>query len=214
MIIITILKGKMMTAKRFILNETSYHGQGAAAAIIDEIKSRGFNKALIVTDADLIKFGVVKKITDLLEAEGFAYAVFDGVKANPSVGVVKAGVKAFKAAGADYMIAVGGGSPQDTAKGIGIIINNPEFADVVSLEGTAPTRHKSVPVIAVGVPTVVDAFSLFRQAELELDVPQGVMVTLQDVDARVREMGRLIGYGCNLALHRSLSLGEIPAFLS
>ena len=149
MIIITILKGKMMTAKRFILNETSYHGQGAAAAIIDEIKSRGFNKALIVTDADLIKFGVVKKITDLLEAEGFAYAVFDGVKANPSVGVVKAGVKAFKAAGADYMIAVGGGSPQDTAKGIGIIINNPEFADVVSLEGTAPTRHKSVPVIAV-----------------------------------------------------------------
>lgn len=149
MIIITILKGKMMTAKRFILNETSYHGQGAAAAIIDEIKSRGFNKALIVTDADLIKFGVVKKITDLLEAEGFAYAVFDGVKANPSVGVVKAGVKAFKAAGADYMIAVGGGSPQDTAKGIGIIINNPEFADVVSLEGTVPTRHKSVPVIAV-----------------------------------------------------------------
>lgn len=149
MIIITILKGKMMTAKRFILNETSYHGQGAAAAIIDEIKSRGFNKALIVTDADLIKFGVVKKITDLLEAEGFAYAVFDGVKANPSVGVVKAGVEAFKAAGADYMIAVGGGSPQDTAKGIGIIINNPEFADVVSLEGTAPTRHKSVPVIAV-----------------------------------------------------------------
>ena len=145
MIIITILKGKMMTAKRFILNETSYHGQGAAAAIIDEIKSRGFNKALIVTDADLIKFGVVKKITDLLEAEGFAYAVFDGVKANPSVGVVKAGVEAFKAAGADYMIAVGGGSPQDTAKGIGIIINNPEFADVVSLEGTAPTRHKSVP---------------------------------------------------------------------
>ena len=138
-----------MTAKRFILNETSYHGQGAAAAIIDEIKSRGFNKALIVTDADLIKFGVVKKITDLLEAEGFAYAVFDGVKANPSVGVVKAGVKACKAAGADYMIAVGGGPPQDTAKGIGIIINNPEFADVVSLEGTAPTRHKSVPVIAV-----------------------------------------------------------------
>ena len=214
MIIITILKGKMMTAKRFILNETSYHGQGAAAAIIDEIKSRGFNKALIVTDADLIKFGVVKKITDLLEAEGFAYAVFDGVKANPSVGVVKAGVKAFKAAGADYMIAVGGGSPQDTAKGIGIIINNPEFADVVSLEGTAPTRHKSVPVIAVGVPTVVDAISLFQQAELELDVPRGVLVTMQDVDTRVREMGRLVGYSCDLALHRGLSLGEIPAFLS
>lgn len=138
-----------MTAKRFILNETSYHGQGAIEAIIPEAKNRGFKKALIVTDADLVKFNVVKKVTDLLDKAGMDYAVFDKVKANPSVGVVKAGVEAFKAAGADYMIAIGGGSPQDTAKGIGIIVNNPEFADVVSLEGVAPTKNKSVPVIAV-----------------------------------------------------------------
>lgn len=138
-----------MTAKRFILNETSYHGQGAIEAIVPEAKNRGFKKALIVTDADLVRFNVVKKVTDLLDKAGMAYAVFDKVKANPSVEVVKAGVEAFKAAGADYMIAIGGGSPQDTAKGIGIIINNPEFADVVSLEGVAPTKNKSVPVIAV-----------------------------------------------------------------
>ena len=138
-----------MTAKRFILNETSYHGQGAAAEIVNEIKNRGFRKALIVTDADLVRFGVVNKITSLLEAAGLKFEIFDRVKANPSVNVVKDGVEAFRQAGADYMIAVGGGSPQDTAKGIGIIINNPEFADVVSLEGTAPTKHKSVPVIAV-----------------------------------------------------------------
>lgn len=138
-----------MTTKRFILNETSYHGQGAIEAIVPEAKNRGFFKALIVTDADLVKFNVVKKVTDLLDKAGMAYAIFDKVKANPSVEVVKAGVEAFKQAGADYMIAIGGGSPQDTAKGIGIIINNPEFADVVSLEGVAPTKHKSVPVIAV-----------------------------------------------------------------
>ncbi len=138
-----------MTTKRFILNETSYHGQGAIEAIVPEVKNRGFSKALIVTDADLVKFNVVKKVTDLLDKAGMAYAIFDKVKANPSVEVVKAGVEAFKQAGADYMIAIGGGSPQDTAKGIGIIINNPEFADVVSLEGVAPTKHKSVPVIAV-----------------------------------------------------------------
>lgn len=138
-----------MTAKRFILNETSYHGQGAAAEIVNEIKNRGFRKALIVTDADLVRFGVVNKITSLLEAAGLKFEIFDRVKANPSVNVVKDGVEAFRQAGADYMIAIGGGSPQDTAKGIGIIINNPEFADVVSLEGTAPTKNKSVPVIAV-----------------------------------------------------------------
>lgn len=138
-----------MTTKRFILNETSYHGQGAIEAIVPEAKNRGFSKALIVTDADLVKFNVVKKVTDLLDKAGMAYAIFDKVKANPSVEVVKAGIEAFKQAGADYMIAIGGGSPQDTAKGIGIIINNPEFADVVSLEGVAPTKHKSVPVIAV-----------------------------------------------------------------
>lgn len=136
-------------SQRFILNETSYHGHGAVKEIVTEVKSRGFKKALIVTDKDLVKFKVVKKVTDLLDKAKMAYEIFDEVKANPSVEVVKAGVKAFKKAKADYMIAVGGGSPQDTAKGIGIIINNPEFADVVSLEGVAPTKNKSVPVIAV-----------------------------------------------------------------
>ena len=134
---------------RFILNETSYHGAGAVKEIIGEITSRGFKKALIVTDADLVKFGVVKRVTDLLDGTGMAYDIYDKVKANPSVDVVKMGVEAFKTAGADYLIAIGGGSPQDTAKGIGIIINNPEFADVVSLEGVAPTKNKAVPMIAI-----------------------------------------------------------------
>lgn len=132
-------------AQRFILNETSYHGHGAVKEIVTEIKSRGFKKALIVTDADLVKFNVVKKVTDILDEQGYAYEIFDKVKANPAVTTVKAGVEAFKKAGADYMIAVGGGSPQDTAKGIGIIINNPEFSDVVSLEGVAPTKIKAFP---------------------------------------------------------------------
>lgn len=134
---------------RFILNETSYHGAGAVKEIIPEIISRGFKKALIVTDEDLVKFGVVKRVTDLLDGAGMAYDIYDKVKANPSVDVVKNGVEAFKSAGADYLIAIGGGSPQDTAKGIGIIINNPEFADVVSLEGVAPTKNKAVPMIAI-----------------------------------------------------------------
>lgn len=136
-------------ANRFILNETSYHGSGAIKEIVTEVKSRGFKKGLIVTDADLVKFGVVKKVTDLLDEANLPYAIYDKVKANPSVTVVKEGVEAFKAAGADYLIAIGGGSPQDTGKGIGIIINNPEFSDVVSLEGVADTKVKAVPMIAV-----------------------------------------------------------------
>ncbi|MGN0836110.1 MAG: lactaldehyde reductase [Akkermansia sp.] len=138
-----------MSAKRFILNETSYHGHGAIAAIVGEAQSRGFRKALIVTCADLVQFGVVGKVTALLDAAGLPYEIYDKVLPNPTVAIVQGGVEAFKAAGADYMIAIGGGSPQDTAKGIGIIINNPEFADVVSLEGLSPTKNKSVPVIAV-----------------------------------------------------------------
>ena len=138
-----------MSAKRFILNETSYHGSGAIKEIITEVKSRNFQKALIVTDADLVRFKVVEKVTTLLDENKFPYEVFDKVKANPSVDIVKQGLKAFKQANADYMIAIGGGSPQDTAKAIGIIINNPEFDDVLSLEGVAPTKNKSVPVIAV-----------------------------------------------------------------
>ena len=134
---------------RFMLNETSYHGAGAIQEILTEVKARGFKKALIVTDKDLVKFQVVKKVTDLLDGAGYAYAIYDEVKANPSVEVVKKGVEAFKMAGADYLIAIGGGSPQDTGKAIGIIINNPEFSDVVSLEGVAPTKNKAVPMIAV-----------------------------------------------------------------
>lgn len=136
-------------ANRFILNETSYHGAGAIKEIVTEVKARGFQKGLIVTDADLVKFNVVKKVTDLLDEANLPYAIYDKVKANPSVKVVKDGVEAFKEAGADYIIAIGGGSPQDTGKGIGIIINNPEFSDVVSLEGTAATKNKAVPMIAV-----------------------------------------------------------------
>ncbi len=136
-------------ANRFILNETSYHGKGAINEIVTEVNTRGFQKALIVTDADLVKFQVVKKVTDIMDEAGLAYEIYDRVKANPSVKVVTDGVEAFKNAGADYIIAIGGGSPQDTGKGIGIIINNPEFSDVVSLEGVAPTKNKAVPMIAI-----------------------------------------------------------------
>lgn len=136
-------------ANRMILNETSYHGKGAIQHIIHEVKSRGFTKGLVVTDKDLIKFKVAEKVTALLDQAGLAYEIFDEVKANPSVDVVKMGVEHFKKSQADYMIAIGGGSPIDTAKAIGIIINNPEFSDVLSLEGVAPTHQKCVPIIAV-----------------------------------------------------------------
>lgn len=139
----------VMSAKRFILNETSYHGRGAVQAVVTEAQNRGFRKALIVCCADAQKFGLISKVTDLMDAAGLAYAIYDEVQANPTVAMVQRGVAAFKEAGADYLIAIGGGSPQDTAKGIGIIINNPEFSDVVTLEGVAPTKNKSVPIIAV-----------------------------------------------------------------
>ena len=134
---------------RFILNETSYHGAGAIAAIVDEAKNRGFAKALVCSDPDLIRFGVTKKVTDLLDGAALAYEIFSEIKPNPTIENVQAGVEAFKAAGADYIIAIGGGSSMDTAKAIGIIINNPEFADVRSLEGVAPTKKPCVPIIAV-----------------------------------------------------------------
>ncbi|MDR1828796.1 MAG: lactaldehyde reductase [Methylobacteriaceae bacterium] len=136
-------------AKRFVLNETSYHGPGAVNEIVGEVKGRGFKKALVVTDKGLVKAGIAKKVTDVLDGAGLVYEVYDNVQPNPTIGNVKGGVEAYKKAGADYIIAVGGGSPQDTAKAIGIIINNPEYADVKSLEGVAPTKHKSVPLIAV-----------------------------------------------------------------
>ncbi len=134
---------------RFILNETSYHGAGAISAIVTEAQGRGFKKALICSDPDLIKFGVTKKVTDLLDGASLAYEIFSEIKPNPTIENVQAGVEAFKAAGADYIIAIGGGSSMDTAKAIGIIINNPEFADVRSLEGVAPTTKACVPIIAV-----------------------------------------------------------------
>ena len=136
-------------ANRFILNETSYHGSGAINAIADEAKARGFKKALVCSDPDLIKFGVTKKVTDVLDGAGLAYEIFSDIKPNPSIENVQAGVAAFKAADADYLIAIGGGSSMDTAKAVGIIINNPEFADVRSLEGVADTKNKSVPILAV-----------------------------------------------------------------
>ncbi len=136
-------------ANRFVLNETSYHGAGAIREIPAEAKARGFHKALICSGPNLLKFGVTKKVTDLLDEAGLPYEIFSDIKENPTIENVQSGVEAFKKAGADYIIAIGGGSPIDTAKGIGIVIANPEFADVRSLEGVAPTKHPAVPVFAV-----------------------------------------------------------------
>lgn len=134
---------------RFVLNETSYHGAGAIKEIATEVKGRGFKKAFVCSDPDLIKFNVTKKVTDVLEGADINYEIYSNIKANPTIQNVQSGVEAFKASGADYIIAIGGGSSMDTAKAIGIIIKNPEFADVRSLEGVAPTKNKCVPIIAV-----------------------------------------------------------------
>ena len=134
---------------RFVLNETSYHGSGAIKEIATEIKARAFKKALVASDPDLIKFGVTKKVTDILDKENIPYEIFSDIKPNPTIDNVQHGVKVFKECGADCIVAIGGGSSMDTAKAIGIIINNPEFADVKSLEGVAPTKNKAVPIIAV-----------------------------------------------------------------
>lgn len=136
-------------ANRFVLNETSYHGAGAIQEIATEAQGRGFKKALICSDPDLIKFGVTAHVTDVLDGAGLAYEIYSNIKANPTIENVQLGVKAFQDAEADYLIAIGGGSSMDTAKGIGIVIANPEFADVRSLEGVAPTKNKSVPIFAV-----------------------------------------------------------------
>ena len=141
-------KGRVPMNK-FMLNETSYHGAGAISAITTEIKARGFKKIFVATDPDLIKFGISKKVTDLLDAEGIEYSVFSDIKPNPTIENVQNGVAAFKAAGADSIVAIGGGSSMDTAKAIGIIITNPEFEDVRSLEGLSPTKNPCVPTIAV-----------------------------------------------------------------
>ncbi|OOM81157.1 lactaldehyde reductase [Clostridium sp. BL-8] len=136
-------------SNRMVLNETSYIGAGAIENIITEAKIRRYKKALVVTDKDLIKFNVATKVTDLLKVNNLDFEIFDEVKANPTINVVLAGIDKFKAAGADYLIAIGGGSSIDTAKAIGIIINNPEFSDVRSLEGAVETKNKCVDIIAV-----------------------------------------------------------------
>lgn len=136
-------------ANRFVLNETSYHGKGAIKEIATEIKGRGFKKAFVCSDPDLVKFGVTKKVLDVLEDAKIPYELYSNIKPNPTIENVQTGVKAFKESGADCLVAIGGGSSMDTAKAIGIIIANPEFSDVRSLEGVAPTKNKAVPIIAV-----------------------------------------------------------------
>ena len=136
-------------ANRFVLNEISYHGAGAIEEIGAESTGRGYKKAFVCSDPDLVKFGVTKKVLDVLEKGGIAYDLYSNIKPNPTVENVKTGVAAFKQSKADYIVAIGGGSSMDTAKAIGIIIANPEFEDVVSLEGVAPTKNKSVPIFAV-----------------------------------------------------------------
>ena len=134
---------------RFMLNETSYHGKGAVSAVVDEIKARGFKKAFVASDPDLVKFGVTGKVTSLLENAGIPYVLYSDIKPNPTIENVQHGVEEFKASGADCIVAIGGGSSMDTSKAIGIIVTNPEFADVRSLEGVAPTKNPCTPIIAV-----------------------------------------------------------------
>lgn len=136
-------------ANRFILNETSYHGKGAIESVSDEALAHGFKKALICSDPDLIKFGVTKKVTDVLDKAQLDYEIYSDIKANPTIENCQRGVDAFKKSGADYLIAIGGGSSMDTSKAIGIVAANPEFYDIRSLEGVAPTKNKSVPIFAV-----------------------------------------------------------------
>ena len=136
-------------ANRFVSNAVSYHGKGAILEIPAIVAAKGFKKAFIATDPDLVKFGVTAKVTEILDKNGMAYEIYSDIKPNPTIENVQNGVAAYKASGADYMIAIGGGSSMDTAKAIGIIINNPEFADVRSLEGVAPTKNRTVYTIAV-----------------------------------------------------------------
>jgi lactaldehyde reductase len=136
-------------ANRFILNETSYHGAGAIQEIATEAIARGYQKAFVCSDPDLVKFGVTKKVLDVLDNAKIVYELYSNIKPNPTIENVQTGVEAFKKSGADYLVAIGGGSSMDTAKAIGIIIANPEFADVRSLEGVAPTKNKSIPIFAV-----------------------------------------------------------------
>lgn len=138
-----------MAVNRFVLNGISYHGHGAIKEIPGLIKARGYHKAFVASDPDLVKFGVTAKVTDLLKENGIDFFLYDDIKPNPTIGNIQHGVEAYKSCGADCMITIGGGSSMDTGKGIGIVINNPEFADIRSLEGVAPTKHRTVFTIAV-----------------------------------------------------------------
>lgn len=145
----TALYKEVSMANRIVLNEVSYHGKGAILSVTEEAKGRGFHKAFVCSDPDLIKFNVTKKVTDLLDKEGLPYEIYSDIKANPTIENVQNGVAAFKKSGADYIIAIGGGSSMDTSKAIGIIITNPEFEDVRSLEGLSATKKPSVPIFAI-----------------------------------------------------------------
>ena len=145
----TALYKEVSMANRIVLNEVSYHGKGAILSVTEEVKGRGFRKAFVCSDPDLIKFNVTKKVTDLLDKEGLPYEIYSDIKANPTIENVQNGVAAFKKSGADYIIAIGGGSSMDTSKAIGIIIANPEFEDVRSLEGLSATKKPSVPIFAI-----------------------------------------------------------------
>ena len=164
---------------RIILNETSYFGPGSRKVIAEEVAKRGYKKALVITDKDLVKFGVAAQVTDVLKAAGIPYEVFDNVKQNPTVRNVKAGIDAFKAAGADFIVAIGGGSSIDTSKAVGIIVNNPEFSDVVSLEGVDPN---DIPTLAVIDP------------ELMLSMPRG-LTAATGMDALTHAIEGLITLG-------------------
>ena len=165
-------------ANRFVLNETSYHGKGAITAIPTEATARGFKKALVCSDPDLVKFNVTQKVTSLLDEAGLAYELFTEIKPNPTIENVQAGVKALKAAEADYIIAIGGGSSMDTAKAVGIIDRNPEFADVRSLEGVAPTKNPCTPIFAV--PTTSGTGSEITNISVLTDLSKNVKSTMND----------------------------------
>ena len=168
-------------ANRIILNAVSYHGQGAIQHIVTEVKQHGWKKAFICTDPGLIEFKVINRITDLLDDAELPYEIYSDVKPNPTIENVNSGVAAFKASGADYILAVGGGSSMDTAKAIGIIITNPEFADVVSLEGVAPTRNPTVPTITV--PTTAGTGSEVTAYYVITDVQRGRKFVCVDANA-------------------------------
>ena len=156
-------------ANRISLNGTSYHGFGAIKEIVTEVKSRGFKKAFVASDPDLVKFHVTDKVTKLLDEAGLPYEVYSDIKPNPTIENVQHGVQAFKDSGADYILAIGGGSSMDTSKAIGIIIANPEFADVRSLEGVAPTKNPSVPIIAVVDPDMMSSMPKGLTASTGMD---------------------------------------------